>query len=60
MDHLLTVVELCDYLRCPKSTVYKMTCAKKIPYTKVGGVLRFYKEKIDKWLEEKSVDPIAS
>ncbi len=37
-----------------------MTCAKKIPYTKVGGVLRFYREKIDKWLEETSFDPIAS
>lgn len=60
MDHLFTVDELCDYIRCPRSAVYKMVCAKKIPYIKIYGHLRFDKEKIDRWIEEKSFDAIAS
>jgi excisionase family DNA binding protein len=60
MDHLLTPDELSDFMRCPKSTIYKMTCAQKILYTKIHGLLRFNKDKIDKWIEGKSFDPIAS
>jgi excisionase family DNA binding protein len=59
MNHLLTVDEVSVHINCPKSAIYKMTCAKKIPYVKIYGHLRFDKEKIDKWIEGKSFDPLA-
>jgi len=60
MEHLLTVDELSGLMRCPKSTIYKMTCAKKIPFLKIYGLLRFKQEDIDKWMGEMSINPIAS
>ena len=60
MDHLLTVDELRDYLQRPKGTIYKWTCAKKIPYIKIGNRLRFDKEKIDLWIKGMSFEPLAS
>lgn len=59
MDHLLTVDEVSVRINCPKSAIYKMTCAKQIPYVKIRTRLRFEKEKIDKWIEGKSFDPIG-
>ena len=61
MNHLLTADEVAAYIQRPKSMIYKWTCAKKIPFSKInGGLLRFNKEKIDKWIEGMSFKPIAS
>ena len=54
----MTIDDLCEQLKMKKSTVYQMTCAKKIPYIKLGGLLRFDQKQIDAWLAEKSVQPI--
>lgn len=55
---LLTSDDLCDQLKMKKSTLYQMTCAKKIPHLKIGGFLRFDQDQIDEWLEKQSVAPI--
>lgn len=55
---MMTIDDLCEQLKMKKSTVYQMTCAKKIPYIKLGGLLRFDQKQIDAWLAEKSVQPI--
>lgn len=47
---ILDLNELSRYLRIPKSTLYKLTEAGKIPTFKVGKQLRFRKEGIDKWV----------
>ena len=60
MDRLLTVQELSEYLQIKPSTIYKKTCARQMPFTKIGGYLRFSRTKIDEWLEEQSFDPNAS
>jgi excisionase family DNA binding protein len=57
---LMTSDELAQYLRSKKSTIYKMTCAKQIPYLKVGGLLRFDQKQIDAWLEKLKVMPISA
>ena len=43
--------EVSRYLRIPKSTIYKFTMAKKIPFFKVGKRIRFNKNSIDKWVK---------
>ena len=50
---VLTIDELCAYLKIPKSTVYKLAQEGKIPCQKVGRHWRFRKETIDAWLDEK-------
>lgn len=51
---ILTIDELSEYLKIPKSTVYKLCQESKIPGQKVGRHWRFRKEVIDRWLESKS------
>jgi excisionase family DNA binding protein len=57
MDSLMTVTELSEYLKIPKSTIYKMSCAKVLPLLKVGGHLRFNRPQIDEWLASHSFCP---
>ncbi len=53
---VLTIDELADYLRIPKSTLYKLAQAGKIPAQKVGRHWRFRKEAIDRWLEQSGAE----
>ncbi len=51
-DVVLTIDELSHYLKVPKSTLYKLLQAGKIPGQKVGRHWRFHREVIDRWLGE--------
>ncbi|MBF4481720.1 helix-turn-helix domain-containing protein [Dehalococcoides mccartyi] len=50
---ILTVDEISDYLKIPRSTIYKLVREGKIPAQKIGRHWRFRKEAIDRWLENK-------
>ena len=47
---ILTVDEAADYLRIPKSSLYKLAQEGKVPCKKVGKHWRFHKDAIDSWL----------
>jgi len=51
-EAILTIAELAQYLRIPKSTLYKLAQEGKLPAQKVGRHWRFRKEAIDRWLEQ--------
>lgn len=51
-DPVLTIDELSDYLKIPKSTLYKLLQEGKVPGQKVGRHWRFHREVIDRWLAE--------
>ena len=51
-DSVLTIDELSEYLKIPKSTLYKLVQDGKIPGQKVGRHWRFLKSRIDRWLEQ--------
>ena len=48
---VLTIDELAEYLKIPKSTLYKLAQEGKLPGQKVGRHWRFRKEAVDRWLE---------
>jgi excisionase family DNA binding protein len=52
-DAVLTIDELAEYLKIPKSTLYKLAQEGKVPGQKVGRHWRFRKEAIDRWLERR-------
>lgn len=54
MPKLLDVEELAKYLKLKKQTIYNWLNQKKISGMKIGGVWRFDKAEIDKWLKSKS------
>ena len=37
----LNINELSEYIGIPKGTLYVWACQKRIPYAKIGGLLRF-------------------
>jgi excisionase family DNA binding protein len=54
---VLTVTELCTYLKVDRSTVYRLIKAGKLPAFKVGGDWRFNVEEINRWRFEREKKP---
>lgn len=52
MDELLTVEEVAAWLKVPNSWVYDHTSRRKIPFVKVGRLVRFPRPAIEAWLKE--------
>jgi len=52
---LLNINELAEYLGIKISTVYSWVNQRKIPYIKVGRLVKFDQVDIDKWLAEQKV-----
>jgi len=53
MPRLIDIDELAEYLKLKKQTIYNWLNQKKISGIKVGGVWRFDRKEIDKWLMTK-------
>jgi excisionase family DNA binding protein len=51
-DGWLTVAEAADYLRCPKSRIYGLVSARRIPFEKDGSRTLFRRSKLDAWLQD--------
>ena len=52
MAKIMTTKEVADYLRLHEITICKYAAEGTIPAVRVGGVWRFDKEAIDKWISE--------
>ncbi len=51
-DKFFSITEVTKFFKIPKSTIYKLSQAGKIPCTKIGKQLRFRKSSLEKWLNE--------
>jgi excisionase family DNA binding protein len=51
LPDIMTLEETCNYLRIPRSSLYKLAQEGKIPCQKVGRHWRFRKQALDRWLE---------
>jgi len=54
ISSLLNVQELARWLNIKESTIRKWVCYRKIPYISVGRAVRFRREDIDQWLQDRS------
>ena len=54
MKQLLDVNDLAKYLKLKKQTIYNWLNQQKISGIKLGGVWRFDKYEIDKWLKSQA------
>lgn len=59
-DNFLTLEEVSQYLKIPKSTLYKLSQARKILSVKIGKQLRFRKSSLDKWIGGQEAESIIS
>ncbi len=56
-DKLLNITELAEYLSAKEASIRSWVYKRKIPFIKVGKLVRFKIEDIDKWLQTKREDP---
>ncbi len=54
-ERLLTVPEVCDWLRIKRSKLYDMTHKNQIPFIKLHRRLRFRRREIEQWIAEQEV-----
>ncbi len=53
---ILSLKELCSYLKVTPPAIYKLVQRKKVPSFKVGRELRFRKAEIDRWIKKQEDD----
>ncbi|MEW6542421.1 MAG: helix-turn-helix domain-containing protein [Nitrospirota bacterium] len=51
---ILTVIEVAQFLRVPKSTVYKLARLGELPASKIGKHWRFLRRDIQEWMHDRS------
>ncbi|MDP3092200.1 MAG: helix-turn-helix domain-containing protein [Nitrospira sp.] len=51
LPELITLAELCAFLKVKRSYVYSLTSTDRIPHRKFSGTLRFVKAEILQWLD---------
>jgi excisionase family DNA binding protein len=55
-EHLLGMGEAADFLEISKSTLYKLTFRKAIPFYKYGRFVKFKIEDLQSWREARLVE----
>lgn len=58
-DEILTLDELCAWLKLKKDYVYHLTCQQAIPHLKIGRQLRFRRSEIEDWLTTRAHQPVT-
>jgi excisionase family DNA binding protein len=48
----LTINEISEYLNLKRSTVYSMVEAGEVPYYRIGRLIRFKQDEVDRWMDE--------
>lgn len=53
MKKYINIKDLSEYLDIKPSTLYDWVFRKKIPYYKIGRLVKFNMDEIEKWVEER-------
>jgi excisionase family DNA binding protein len=59
VPRLLTAGEVAELLRVPRSTVYELARARRIPFVKVGRRTLFVPQALREWIAAQSVPPVT-
>ena len=59
MNKLLNIEETAALLNISVKSIYGLTCAKKIPYVKIGTRVLFDPQEIKKFVEDRKIKPIG-
>jgi excisionase family DNA binding protein len=53
------IEDLARYLDMPKGTLYVWVCHRRIPYLKIGRLVKFDLREIEDWLKDKRVEELS-
>jgi len=59
MSGLMSFEEAAEYLGIKHATLYKYTSSRKVPFVKVGRLVKFRLEDLDHWIDDRMVEPIS-
>jgi len=51
----INLIEAAQYLGVKKSTMYKLTMTRKIPFCKFGRRIIFYTKELDEWIKQNAI-----
>lgn len=54
VSELLTIDDLCSYLKVSRRTIYEWLKQHKLPALKIVGQWRFRRDTIDSWIEQQN------
>ncbi len=57
-NRLMNISEVATLTGMAPHTIYKMVSQRRIPYVKVGRLVKFDMELLDKWLRQHTVMPM--
>ena len=60
MQRLMSVKEAATYTGLSPHTVYSMVSQRRIPFVKVGRLVKFDLDLLDKWIKQNTVMPMPS
>jgi len=55
----LKIGDLAEYLGLTKGTLYVWVCQRRIPYLKIGKLLKFDIIEIEQWLKDKRIKELS-
>ena len=58
-SNLLDIQQVAEFLGISKDTVYKMVNQRRIPFVKVGRLLRFERGTLEAWLQRNAFGPLT-
>ena len=53
-QRLLTAKDVAEILQCSLQHIYNLVWRGEIPFVKIGGLLRFRREQLTEWLNERN------
>ena len=59
-QRFIGIKECSEYLGIPKGTLYSWTFSRKIPYIKMGRLVKFDLRKLEEWVKEREVKPFRN
>ena len=60
MRRLIAIQEAAEYTGLSPHTLYTMVSQRRIPFVKVGRLVKFDVELLDKWIKQNTVMPMPS
>jgi excisionase family DNA binding protein len=60
MSAFLTIKVLCRWLNLKTSTAYSLCESNKIPYYRIGRLIRFKKSEIESWVKSLKTEPVSA
>lgn len=58
MRRLITIQEAGEYTGLSPSTLYTMVSQRRVPYVKVGRLVKFDQAMLDAWIKQNTVMPM--